>query len=185
MSREDAEAVRKLHKDKHGVDGMAFLLDCMHMFWKNCPVAWQGMFQGQKGKPTIICEAGVDYNGWFWHFKSRFPGTMNDKMIWGHSLLHQALEQQTFKRDINPEEPFYISTTNHTTIYGFSLMEYILTSLILFTPFLCLHQGQSHILQNGKSWHEKMLNVALEYCNQSTATLPDQSSCTTWMKSMI
>jgi len=45
MSRSNAKAVSKLHKEKHGVNGMAFSIDCMHMFWKNCPVAWQGMFQ--------------------------------------------------------------------------------------------------------------------------------------------
>jgi len=61
MSRSDAEAVRKLHKEKHGINGMAFSINCMHVFSKNCPVAWQGMFQGMKGSPTIVCEAGVDY----------------------------------------------------------------------------------------------------------------------------
>jgi len=117
MSREDAEAVRKLHKDKHSVDDMAFLLDCMHMFWRNCPIAWHSMFQGQKGKLTIVCKAGIDYNGWFWHFKLGFPGTMNDKTIWGHSPLHQALEQQTFERDINPEEPFYINNKPYYNLW--------------------------------------------------------------------
>ena len=117
MLREDAEAVRKLHKDKHSVDDMAFLLDCMHMFWRNCPIAWHSMFQGQKGKLTIVCKAGIDYNGWFWHFKLGFPGTMNDKMIWGHSLLHQALEQQTFERDIDLEEPFYISNKPYYNLW--------------------------------------------------------------------
>jgi len=106
-----------LHKEKHGVDGMAFSLDCMHMLWKNCPVAWQGMFKGQKGKPSIVCEASADYNRWFWHFKSGFPGTMNDKTIWGHSPLHSALEQQTFKRDVDPENPFYINDNPYYNLW--------------------------------------------------------------------
>ncbi len=117
MSRSDAEAVRKLHKEKHGVDGMAFSINCMHIFWKNCPVAWQGMFQGMKGSPTIVCEAGVDYNGWFWHFKSGFPGAMNDKTIWGQSPLHRALETQTFDSEIDPIVPFSINNKPYTKLW--------------------------------------------------------------------
>jgi len=32
LSRSDAEAVTKLHKEKHGVEGMVFSIDCMHIF---------------------------------------------------------------------------------------------------------------------------------------------------------
>jgi Plant transposon protein len=51
-----------LHLQQHGVDGMLGSLDCMHVGWKNCPVAWQGAFQGKEKAPTIVLEAVADYN---------------------------------------------------------------------------------------------------------------------------
>ena len=35
---EDLKNITKLHKAVHGVDGMFGSLDCMHTWWKNCPV---------------------------------------------------------------------------------------------------------------------------------------------------
>ena len=35
----DVQSIVKLHKAKHGVDGMLGSLDCTQTFWKNCPVA--------------------------------------------------------------------------------------------------------------------------------------------------
>jgi hypothetical protein len=63
----DLKAITKLHKTVHGVDGMFGSLDCCHTFWKNCPMGWQGSFQGKEGKPTIVLEAICDYHLWFWH----------------------------------------------------------------------------------------------------------------------
>ncbi|KAI2495198.1 Ribosomal protein-like protein [Fragilaria crotonensis] len=42
MTRSDARRLSALHKTVHGVVGMIGSLDCMHVGWKNCPVAWQG-----------------------------------------------------------------------------------------------------------------------------------------------
>jgi hypothetical protein len=55
-------------------------LDCMHTtYWKNCPVAWQGSFQGKdKGQSTIILEAVADHCLWFWHASYGFSGALND-----------------------------------------------------------------------------------------------------------
>jgi hypothetical protein len=52
MTRADAKRVTQVHLDEHGVDGKIGSLDCMHVGWKNCPVAWQGQFAGAKGHPT-------------------------------------------------------------------------------------------------------------------------------------
>jgi Plant transposon protein len=64
-----------MHK---GVEGMLGSLDCMHVYWKNWPVAWQGSQTGKPGKPTIVLEAFADYNLWFWHSSFGWPGSLND-----------------------------------------------------------------------------------------------------------
>jgi len=37
-------------------------LDCKHIFWKNCPIAWQGQFSGKASMPSIVLEAFGEYN---------------------------------------------------------------------------------------------------------------------------
>ena len=77
MARADARRVSEMHEAKHGVAGMIGSLDCMHVGWKNCPVAWQGSQMGKSGKPTIVLEAVADYNLWFWHSSFGWPGSLN------------------------------------------------------------------------------------------------------------
>ena len=68
-------------------------LDCMHTFWKNCPVAWQGSYKGKEKKPSIVLEAIADYHLWFWHGAYGYAGTMNDKSIWAMSpFLGQLID---------------------------------------------------------------------------------------------
>jgi hypothetical protein len=74
MTRADAATVVKNHKAKHHVDGLGFSLDCCHFKWKNCPTAWKGQFQGGKGYPFIVLEAGTDHDLFFWHTAFGFPG---------------------------------------------------------------------------------------------------------------
>jgi hypothetical protein len=39
ITRQDALRVSNMHKQKHGISGMLGSLDCMHVWWKNCPNA--------------------------------------------------------------------------------------------------------------------------------------------------
>jgi hypothetical protein len=48
MSRADANRVTGMHYRQHGVVGMIGSLDCMHVFWRLCPVAWQGQQRGKE-----------------------------------------------------------------------------------------------------------------------------------------
>jgi hypothetical protein len=96
MTRNDAKNVCKLHKDQHGIDGMIGSLDCMHVYWKNCPVAWQGQYQGKEKYPTIVLEAMCDYNLYFWHHEFGAAGTLNDISIWDLSGLHKTFVDGTF-----------------------------------------------------------------------------------------
>jgi hypothetical protein len=81
MIRVDAEWAARLHK-VYSIDGMALSLDCCHIGWKNCPVAWQGQFEGKEGEPTIVLEAAVNHDLYFLHTAFRYPGTQNDLVIW-------------------------------------------------------------------------------------------------------
>jgi hypothetical protein len=99
MTKSDARRISRLHEKVHGVPGYLGNLDCMHILWKNCPIAWQGHFQGAKKRPTIVLEASSDYNLWFWHVACGFPGTMNDLNIWEVSKLHEQFLDRTL---VNP-----------------------------------------------------------------------------------
>ena len=77
----DLKNIATLHEAAHGVEGLLGSLDCSHVYWKNCPVAWQGSYKGKEKKPSIVLEAMCDYNRWFWHASFGYAGTMNDKTI--------------------------------------------------------------------------------------------------------
>jgi Plant transposon protein len=90
MSRADARNGSALHKEKHGVEGMVGSLDCMHIYWKNCPVAWQGQFKGKEESPSIVLEAFADFNLFIWHAAFGYAGTQNDINIWEQSPLLES-----------------------------------------------------------------------------------------------
>jgi hypothetical protein len=109
MTRQDADQARKLHKEKHGVNGLAFSIDCCHLYWKNCPQAWKGQFENVKNdRPSIVLEAGADYDLFIWHAAFGYPGTQNDLVIWERSHLHASLKNGTWSTKVDPFEPFYI-----------------------------------------------------------------------------
>ncbi len=71
--------------------GMLGSLDVTKVYWKNCPTALKGQFQGREKCATIALEAVIDHNLWFWHASFSFPGTMNDINIWERSSLLQSM----------------------------------------------------------------------------------------------
>ena len=105
MTRSDARRLSALHKAVlvHGIFGMIESLDCMHVGWKNCPVAWQGSNMGKSGKPTIVLEALTDHNLWFWHHSFGYPGSLNDINIWNRSCLLKAFLEGSFANDVDFE----------------------------------------------------------------------------------
>ena len=40
---------------KRGFRGMVGSIDCTHWLWKNCPIAWQGMYQDRNHNRSIVC----------------------------------------------------------------------------------------------------------------------------------
>jgi Plant transposon protein len=93
----DLAAVNQLHSRVHGVEGMLGSLDCMHTYWKNCPVAWQQSFKGKQSGPTIVLEAAADYHLWFWHASYGYAGAMNDLNILNMSPLLERMTNGSFK----------------------------------------------------------------------------------------
>ena len=103
MTREDAVRICELHLREFGVAGCLGCLDCMHVYWRTCPVAWQGQYKGKEEAPSIVLEAVADYTTWIWHAKFGFPGTLNDINIWDQSSLLREFLDGTFTDDIDFE----------------------------------------------------------------------------------
>ena len=103
MTRSDARRISALHQCRHGVPGHIGSIDCMHVGWRVCPLAWQGQYQGSKGKPTIVLEAVADYQLWIWHASFGFAGSMNDINIWDRSPLLKSWIDGSFANDVDFE----------------------------------------------------------------------------------
>jgi hypothetical protein len=43
-----------LHKHKHHIDGLLGSLDCTHIYWKNCPVAWKAKVNTKKEEMPLL-----------------------------------------------------------------------------------------------------------------------------------
>ena len=94
---QDLLSLNNLHKSVHHFDGMLGSLDCMHTYWKNCPVGWQGSYRGKEKKPTIVLEAIADYHMWFWHAAYGYAGTLNDLNILALSPFLEKLVDGSFE----------------------------------------------------------------------------------------
>jgi hypothetical protein len=63
------------------------------IYFKNCPVAWQGSFKGKEKRSSIILEAVSDHHLFIWHFAYGFAGSYND--------LHVLRESPLFEKYLN------------------------------------------------------------------------------------
>ena len=48
-------------------------IDCTHWQWKNCPIAWQGMYQDRKHKRSIVVEAICGHDMYFYQVYVGLP----------------------------------------------------------------------------------------------------------------
>jgi hypothetical protein len=58
-TREEVEMQLQVNAAR-GFPGMFGSIDCMHVKWKNCPVAWQGFFLNKDGDKSLVLEAVCD-----------------------------------------------------------------------------------------------------------------------------
>jgi hypothetical protein len=116
---EDLKNINNLHNHVHGKEGMFGSLDCMHVYWNKCPMAWQGSYTGAKGKPTVVLEAISDYNLWFWHASFGYCGSLNDKTIFDLSPFLEKLVDGTFsaKEKEAGFMPYKISSKEFNQLY--------------------------------------------------------------------
>jgi hypothetical protein len=113
MTKSDARRVSRMHSKQHGVSGMLGSLDCMQVYWENCPYEQKGQHAGKEKKPTLALEAVADYSLWFWHHDFGFPGALNDINIWDRSELCKSfvdgtLNQLDFVFLLNDEERTFL-----------------------------------------------------------------------------
>jgi hypothetical protein len=66
---------------------VGFRVCSTHWTWKNCPVAWQGMYQDKDGHRSIIMEAVATHNLWIWHSFAGLPDSNNDINVIDRSPL--------------------------------------------------------------------------------------------------
>ncbi|ETN17200.1 hypothetical protein PPTG_21630 [Phytophthora nicotianae INRA-310] len=90
----DVERLLAMH-NKRGFVGMLGSLDCMHWAWKNCPTAWAGQYTGKESKPTIVLEAVVSRDLWFWHAFFGMPGSHIDINVLDRSDLFSRISNMT------------------------------------------------------------------------------------------
>ena len=72
---------------KRGFPGMMGSIDCTHWQWKNCPVAWQGMYQDRNHKRSIVAEAICGHDMYFYQVYVGLPGSLNDIAIMGQTTM--------------------------------------------------------------------------------------------------
>jgi hypothetical protein len=116
-TKADLKSLSKLHKSVHRFPGMFGSLDCMHTFWKNCPVAWQGSYKGNEKKASIVLEAISDYHMWFWHAGYGYAGALNDTTILSLSPFMSSLLDGTFDELESDAVPFKIGTDEFKKMY--------------------------------------------------------------------
>ena len=72
---------------KRGFPGMMGSIDCTHWQWKNCPIAWQGMYQDRNHKRSIVAEAICGHDMYFYQVYVGLPGSLNDIAIMGQTTM--------------------------------------------------------------------------------------------------
>ena len=93
----DEEITRILEVNRQrGFPGCLGSIDCQHWFWKNCPMALQGMFKGKEKRPTIVLEAICDRDLYIWHAFFGVAGSNNDFNVLNTSPLIDLINNEIF-----------------------------------------------------------------------------------------
>ncbi|KAJ9558768.1 hypothetical protein OSB04_013382 [Centaurea solstitialis] len=121
----DIQAIYALHEEKLGLPDMLGSIDCMHWYWKNCPLAWRGQFhRGDHAGPSIILEAVASYDQWIWHAFG-ILGATNDIIVVTQSPIFTDIFE-----DKAPDSSFVVNDTNYK--HGYYLADGIYMEWTMF-----------------------------------------------------
>ncbi|CAL8169259.1 unnamed protein product [Prunus armeniaca] len=121
--------------ESRGFPGMLGSIDCMHWKWKNCPVAWKGMYaRGDHSEPSLILEAVASKDLWIWHAFFGLPGSHNDINVLEHSPLFSNLRE-------GRAPPANYSINGHDYTMGYYLADVIYPSWATFVKTIPCPQG--------------------------------------------
>uniref|UniRef100_A0A0D3AT07 DDE Tnp4 domain-containing protein n=1 Tax=Brassica oleracea var. oleracea TaxID=109376 RepID=A0A0D3AT07_BRAOL len=109
-----------------GFPGIVGSIDCMHWEWKNCPIAWKGMYSRGTEKPTIVLEAVAS-------------STMNDLNILDRSPVFDDIIN-----GIVPQVNFYVNGNPYHLAYY--LTDGIYPKCATFIQSIRLPQSEKHSL---------------------------------------
>ncbi|XP_004301522.1 PREDICTED: uncharacterized protein LOC101292908 [Fragaria vesca subsp. vesca] len=122
--------------ESRGFRGMLGSIDCMHWKWKNCPVAWKGMFsRGDHCEPSLILEAVAAKDLWIWHSFFGLPGSHNDINVLEHSPLFADLRE-------GRAPPVNFRVNDHDYKMGYYLADGIYPSWSTFVKTIPCPQGE-------------------------------------------
>eukprot|EP00918_Siedleckia_nematoides_P002428 GHVU01005576.1.p1 GENE.GHVU01005576.1~~GHVU01005576.1.p1 ORF type:complete len:440 (+),score=48.73 GHVU01005576.1:219-1538(+) len=95
-----------------GFHGCMGAVDCMHWEWHACPAAHAGQYLGKGKRTTVVLEAVVGYDLWFWHASFGYPGSLNDLNILDRSpLFDELLEGRA------PKVSYELNGSRYSTAY--------------------------------------------------------------------
>ena len=97
LGRWGEEELRKEmdENEKRGFPGMMGSIDCTHWRWKNCPIAWQGMYQDRHHNRSIVAEAIAGHDMYFFQAFVGLPGSLNDI-----NIMNQTTMQRNYMNSI-------------------------------------------------------------------------------------
>ena len=88
---------------KRGFPGMMGSIDCTHWRWKNCPIAWQGMYQDRNHNRSIVAEAIAGHDMYFFQAFVGLPGSLNDI-----NIMNQTTMQRNYMNSIAIDHKYNI-----------------------------------------------------------------------------
>jgi hypothetical protein len=111
-TREEAQNISS-RMSRSGFTGCIGSLDCMTLEWKNCPSGWAGYYKGRGKKPSIVLEAVVDDQLYYWHAFFGMPGYNNDINVLDSSTLRSAWVAGQYP----PQFEFVVNRVIHSLPY--------------------------------------------------------------------
>ncbi|RWR97115.1 putative nuclease HARBI1 [Cinnamomum micranthum f. kanehirae] len=125
-----------LEGERRGFPGMLGSKDCMHWKWKNCPIAWKGMYAHRDHHElSLVLEAVASYDLWIWHaFFFLLPGSHNDINVLDRSPIFTDLAE-------GRTPPANYSVNGHEYTTGYCLADGIYPSWATFVKTILCPNG--------------------------------------------